>query len=192
MKNSPPETELGKPLAEVPAFGHTPKPLLAFIAAHDQALAIGINNRLPWRLPADLARFKQITLGHPIIMGRKTWESIGSKPLPGRPHIVVSRNAAYSLPNGVHLAGSFNQAFQKAAALNQGTVFLIGGGELFKECLPHADLLYITVVAVQTPGTDSFFPEYRQGGFTLKAREQHLPDDRNTLAYDFELWEKGG
>lgn len=130
--------------------------LSVIVAAADNDV-IGRDNQLPWRLPADLARFKALTLGKPIIMGRKTFESLG-RVLPGRPHVVISRQAL-TLPEQCHLASSLQDALTKARALtaDQGELMLIGGGELYAQGLPVADRLYLTRVHVSPEG-DTHFP----------------------------------
>ncbi len=123
--------------------------------------AIGKDNDLLWDLPEELARFRRITRGHPVIMGRKTWESIPDKhrPLPGRANFVVSRSETYEAL-GATLTESLEDALVQARAIpDNEEVFVIGGGTLYKEVLPYADRLYLTLVDDDAPG-DTFFPEY--------------------------------
>ncbi len=126
---------------------------LAIIAAMSQNRAIGKNGKLPWQLSPDLKHFKALTLGHPIIMGRKTFESIG-KPLPGRKNIVLSRNPAYA-PPGTCVASDLDAAL--ATDPESRCHFVIGGADLFAEALPRADWLYLTLISKDIPG-DVFFP----------------------------------
>ena len=119
--------------------------------------AIGKDNALLWHLPEDLKYFKQVTAGHAVIMGRKTWESLPEKfrPLPGRRNIVVTRNAAYTAP-GAELAASLEEALAQVS--DDAEPFVIGGAELYRQALPTAQRLYITEVAV-SPEADAFFPD---------------------------------
>lgn len=130
--------------------------ILSIIAALDKRHGIGRGGQLPWRIPSDLKRFKALTLGHHLIMGRKTYESIG-KPLPGRTNIVVTRKADYQ-PAGVVTANSIQDALDIALQNGEKEVFIIGGGEIFRQVLPIADRLYLTYVDVNG-NADVFFPE---------------------------------
>lgn len=117
---------------------------------------IGREGKLPWHLPEDLKRFKAITTGHAVVMGRKTWESIG-KPLPNRRNIVLTRDPAYPLPPGVERHGSLDEALAACRASGQEKVFVIGGASLFKEAYGRADGAFITWIDREVPG-DTFFP----------------------------------
>lgn len=136
---------------------------ISIIAAIGKERELGFRGKLLWHLPDDLRRFKRLTMGHPIIMGRKTWESLPTKfrPLPGRTNIVVTRQTGYKAP-GATVADSFEHA-RAAAARARGAeeVFVIGGGELYREALPLADRLYLTLVN-DTAEADTFFPSYEQ------------------------------
>lgn len=122
------------------------------IVARSSNLVIGNNNQLPWKISADLQFFKKVTMGYPIIMGRKTWESIG-RPLPGRRNVVVSRNPNY-LTKGAELASSLEAALTTLCEFER--VFVIGGQQLFSQALPSADQLYITEIEINVDG-DTFF-----------------------------------
>ena len=122
------------------------------IVARSSNYVIGKNNQLPWKISADLQFFKKVTLGYPIIMGRKTWESIG-RPLPGRRNIVVSRNSEYQA-NGAELVSSLDQALQSLGDFER--VFVIGGQQLFNQAFPLADQLFITEIKLEVEG-DTFF-----------------------------------
>lgn len=135
---------------------------------------IGRDNRLPWRLPADLAYFKRVTMGHPVIMGRKTWESIG-RALPGRKNIVVSRNADYSAPGAV-VVPSLAAAWEAAEGADEASV--IGGTSLFEEALPVADRIHLTEVDAEVEG-DTWFPPFDRGRWTEREIERHPRDDRH-------------
>lgn len=161
----------------------TRKPRLSLIAAVAANGVIGSDNALPWRLPEDLKRFKALTLGHPVIMGRKTYESIG-RPLPGRRNIVISRNTAY-MADGCETASSLEAAI---AACNGTTdeVFVIGGAQIYAEALPLAQRLYLTEICRAFQG-DARFPAIRRGGWAETAREKHRTDDG--LEYDFAVYD---
>ncbi len=136
---------------------------VAIIAAIGRNRALGLKGKLLWRLPDDMQRFKEITAGHPVIMGRKTWESIPSKfrPLPERTNIVVTRQAGYEAAGAI-VVGSLADARAAAArAPGADEIFVIGGGEIYTEALPTADRLYLTLVD-DAPEADSFFPPYEK------------------------------
>lgn len=141
---------------------------------------IGKDNGLPWHLPADLKRFKAITMGHPIIMGRKTYESIG-KPLPGRNNIVVTRNPDFAAA-GCTVVSSIDRALDAATGYDEA--FCIGGAELFKEILPRADKVYLTLID-ETFSGDVFFPELVEDEWIEVASEYHVPDEKNKFAYRY-------
>lgn len=159
-------------------------PRLALICALAQNRAIGLNNQLPWHLPNDLQFFKRTTLGKAIIMGRKTYESIG-KPLPGRRNIVITRQAHFA-PAGVVVAHSLEDALQQA---DTETAFVIGGGQLYAQALPLAQQLYLTQVHTQLDG-DTFFPEINLQHWQCLSQEHHPQDDRHAYAMDFQLWQR--
>jgi dihydrofolate reductase len=175
-------------------FAHmTPRPSpspVTLIVAIDAQRGIGIDNTLPWRLPEDLAHFKRLTSGHAIIMGRKTFDSIG-RPLPNRRNIVVTRNAEWR-HDGVEAAGSLEAALAlaRAPAPAQGPesapaapVFIIGGAQIFAEALPLADKLEMTVID-RTFNCDTFFPALDAGVWTETAREAYH-SDANGFDYAF-------
>jgi len=159
--------------------------MLTLIVAHDQNRLIGGGNSLLWHLPEDLKRFKALTSGHPILMGRKTFESIG-RPLPNRSNIVITRNEDWS-QEGVFTASSLEEAIGMASMMDSH-IFLIGGGELYAQGLPHADVLEITEVHGTYEG-DTWFPEYRND-FTEVGRESHPATVEQPLAHDFARWVK--
>lgn len=129
--------------------------MISLIVAHDENRVIGANNAMPWHLPGDLQYFKAQTMGKPMIMGRKTFESIG-RPLPGRRNIVITRNKLYEA-EGIELATSLEEALKLAGAVPE--IMVIGGEEIFTQALPLADRLYITQIAHQFEG-DTYFPAY--------------------------------
>lgn len=141
---------------------------LTIIVATDQQHGIGINNTLPWKLPEDLAHFKRLTTGHPIIMGRKTFESIG-RPLPGRRNIVVTRNAAWR-HDGVEAVASLEAA---VALLGETAGFIIGGAEIYRQSMSLANKLVITEIG-HTYACDAFFPSVDADTWQESAREAHV------------------
>jgi len=153
--------------------------MLFAIVAHDQNLLIGGGNNLLWHLPDDLKYFKDRTRGFPIIMGRKTFDSLG-RPLPGRRNMVVSRQANWSA-EGVEVFATLDLAL---AALQGSDGFIIGGGEIYRMALPLIDVLYVTEVHAAIEGGDTWFPNYSEG-FTETAREDHPADERHAYAYSF-------
>lgn len=149
--------------------------LVAAVAANG---IIGAAGQLPWRLPEDLQHFKHLTMGHPVIMGRRTWESIG-RPLPGRENIVVTRSAQLAAP-GCRVAHSLDEAL--AAAGSADAVFVIGGGDLYRAALPLAETLLLTEIRRDFPG-DAFFPAFDRAAFRETSREPQRAADG--LEFDF-------
>ena len=157
---------------------------LSIIAAVAAKNVIGRDNQLPWHLPADLKRFKQLTTGHHLIMGRRTFESVG-KPLPGRINVVVTRRADYAPPEGVAVARSVDEAISKAEAAGDGEIFIGGGTEIFNQTLHRADRMYITRVHAEPEG-DTFFPEFDDvNEWQLVEAEHFEADERNPYPYSF-------
>lgn len=158
------------------------RPLISIIAAMAANRVIGIDNRLPWRLPEDLQHFKRLTLGHHVIMGRKTWESLPGK-LPGRPHVVITRDPGYRA-EGALVAHSLEEAV--AAAGDDGEIFFIGGENLYRQALALADRIYLTEIQRDFEG-DARFPEFDRGAWRETARERH---ESNGLSYHFVTYDK--
>ncbi|MDT3670757.1 MAG: dihydrofolate reductase [Aromatoleum sp.] len=154
-------------------------PEIIFVVAVARNGVIGRENQLPWRLKADLAHFKATTLGHPILMGRKTWESLG-RPLPGRRNLVVTRNTAYPAP-GAEVFPDIDAALE---AVGTGKVYVIGGAELFRQLLDRVDVLVLTEVLADVSG-DVYFPTFDRGAFTEERRESHPADSENEYPVDF-------
>lgn len=139
------------------------------IAAIGKNRELGKGNNLLWCIPHDLARFKSITMGHPVIMGRKTFESIG-RPLPGRPNIIITRDKSFEA-EGCLVTHSIEDAFEEAKDLDDEEVFIIGGGEIYKQAMPYVDKLYLTLIHDEKE-SDVFFPDYSE--FTKETfREEH-------------------
>ncbi len=158
--------------------------LLTLIVARARNLTIGRDNTLPWRLPEDLAHFKRTTMGAPVIMGRKTWDSIG-RPLPGRRNIVVSRNPALVIA-GAEVAASLEDAQRLCVGVPE--VFLIGGAQLYAEALPSADRLVVTEIDTDVEG-DAFFPAIDPAQWIETSREAHH-SAANGFDYAFVTYER--
>ena len=157
-------------------------PRLTLIAAVAQNGVIGANNTIPWRLPEDLKRFKALTMGHPIIMGRKTWVSLG-RPLPGRRNIVISRNHDYAAP-GAEVVDSLAAAASICAS--ESEAFVIGGAEIYAQALPLADCLQLTEIARDFAG-DTRFPPVDRALWQESWREHHVGADFN---FDFVIYQR--
>jgi dihydrofolate reductase len=162
---------------------------VTLVAALARNRVIGRDNRLPWRLPADLRRFKALTLGRPVVMGRRTFESIRSAlggPLPGRQNIVVTRDAAYGAA-GCVIAGSLDAAL--AAVRDAEEVFVIGGEQLYRAALPIADRLQLTEIDADFDG-DAWFPEFAASEWRVASRESHAPSPEFAHPYAFVVYER--
>lgn len=157
------------------------------IAAMAQNRTIGINNTLPWRIPADLQHFKRLTLGHHILMGRKTFDSIG-KPLPQRTTVVITRNPDLQI-DGCVMANSLEAAI--AACAQEEAVFIVGGAEIYAQALPLAHTLYLTEVQ-QTVIGDAYFPEFKSDDWREVSREVLHQDSPQTLEYHFVCYQRAG
>ena len=160
-------------------------PRICLIAALAANRVIGKDDALPWRLPADLRRFKELTLGHAVVMGRKTYESIG-KPLPGRRNLVITRKRGYTAP-GCEVAHSLDDAV--AACRGAEQIFIIGGAELYREALPHAHSLEFTEIHAEFAG-DAMFPEFPKEEWRETGREIHRDKDGIPFRYDFVRYER--
>lgn len=161
---------------ETPVTG----PRLELVVAVARNGVIGRDNGLPWRLPADLAHFKRVTLGHPILMGRRTWDSIG-RPLPGRQNIVLTRDPAFRAA-GATVVHSLAAA--RAAAAGAERLMVIGGAELYRACLGEAELLHLTEVDADVDG-DARFPAWHREDWQEVWREAHPADERHAYPYSF-------
>lgn len=157
---------------------------ISMIAAMANDRIIGKNNQMPWHLPADFAWFKRCTMGKPIVMGRKTYDSIG-RPLPGRLNIVISRDAALSI-DGVTTVTCIEQAKQVAGSVDE--LMIIGGGSIYESCLPEADCLYLTFIQADIDG-DTQFPDWGEE-WTITHEEEHSKDEKNAYNMRFVCLEK--
>lgn len=154
--------------------------MISFVVAMAHHRVMGKNNAMPWHLPADLKHFKKITTGKPVIMGRKTFESIG-KALPNRRNIVITRNAEYIAP-GCDVVDSLQSAL--ALVSDQDEICIIGGAQIFQEALPMADRLYLTFIDLEVDG-DTFFPAWNPAEWKEVSREVFSPDSNNAYALEF-------
>ncbi|RUT79482.1 dihydrofolate reductase [Ancylomarina longa] len=154
--------------------------MVSIIVAASRNNVIGKDNQLIWRLSADLQRFKKLTTGHTIIMGRKTFESIG-KPLPNRNSIIITNQADYSVA-GCLVVHSLEEALEKSK--DQEEVFIIGGGSIYKTALSRVDKLYLTLVHHNFKG-DTYFPQLNTADWEISDRKDCFPDDKNEYAYSF-------
>lgn len=159
--------------------------ILSMIVAHADNRVIGKDNDMPWHLPADLAYFKKTTLGKPIIMGRKTYESIG-RPLPGRKNIVISRDKNYSA-EGIETVTSVEEALALVSEVEE--VMVIGGGAIYQHCLPAAQRLYITHIDADIDG-DTYFPDYDLKEWQLAASEVREADEKNIYKLNFCVYQR--
>jgi dihydrofolate reductase len=155
-------------------------PLVSLVVATDQRGAIGRAGGLPWHLPDDLRRFKALTFGKPVVMGRKTWDSIG-RPLPGRHNLVITRQAGLDLP-GATVVASLEEAL--AAAGDVPEVCVIGGAEVFRQALPQVDVVHLTRVHAQV-AADTYLPPLDAAAWEEVAREEHAADERHAHAFSF-------
>lgn len=166
----------------------TPPPLqtLSAVVAMSENRVIGKNNQLPWRLPADLKHFKTITSGSPIVMGRKTYESIG-RPLPNRTNIILTRNQHFHAP-GCLVVSSLNEALSLVPS-SAKEIFIIGGAEIYQQLLAHIQRIYLTIVHHEFEG-DAYFPELNMKEWHEIERIHHQQDQNNHYAYSFVILER--
>ncbi|MCA0988233.1 dihydrofolate reductase [Alkalihalobacillus algicola] len=160
--------------------------MISFLLAMDENRLIGKDNDLPWHLPADLKYFKKMTMNKSIVMGRKTFESIG-KPLPGRESYVITRRDL-TIDN-VTILHSIDQFLEMVEEDNEKEWFVIGGAEIYRQLLPYADRLYITEIHEEFQG-DAYFAELKEEDWVEKSRDQHTKDDKNSYDYDFVVYER--
>ena len=159
---------------------------ISIIVAAAQNRTIGRDGDLPWKLSSDLKRFKKLTMGHHIIMGRKTFESIG-RLLPGRTTVVITRQEAYTVPDGGLVAHSLDEAI--TLAKDDDEAFIIGGAQLYDAAFPRADRLYLTTVEAEVEG-DTHFPEWQADNWTVISDEQFPADERNDFSTRYRVLER--
>jgi dihydrofolate reductase len=154
------------------------RPAITLVVAMARNGVIGRDGALPWRLPDDLRRFKALTMGKPILMGRRTWESIG-RPLPGRSNLVMTRDPSFRAEGAIVV-----HSLDEALALAQDELMVIGGAEIYALAIPHADRVHLTAVAADVEG-DARLPAFDAGAWRETAREHHPADERHACAMDF-------
>ena len=166
------------------------KPRLVFVLAMSRNRVIGANGGLPWRMPSDLKRFKALTMGKPVIMGRKTWDSLPRKPLPGRPNIVVTRQAGYDAPGAI-VTGTLGEALRQARAAATDEIAVIGGAEIFNELLPFADRIYLSEIDVEMQG-DRFFPALPAEEWKETSHETHPRGEGDAAGFTLRVLDRFG
>ena len=164
---------------------------LSLVVAIAEDGAIGRGGTLPWHLPADLQFFKRTTMGKPVIMGRRTWESLNGKALKGRYNIVLSKTLS-DVPPGVHISTDLAGAISASETEGFREACVIGGAALFAEAMPLCKTLFITRVHTTIPDADTFFPTMDLSGWKLAWEERHEADEKNEHAYTFQRWERQG
>jgi dihydrofolate reductase len=162
--------------------------IVSAIVATDKNNVIGKNNDIPWYLSADLKYFKKTTLNHHIIMGRKSYESIG-RPLPRRTNIIVTRNPFFIVSNCI-VVNSIQEALQIAVDNGETEAFIIGGGEIYKQSMHLWDRIYLTAVDLEVEGGEVFFPELSEEDWQLISEEPHAADEKNDHDYTFKVLER--
>ena len=160
--------------------------IISLIVAMDERRGIGWKGRVPWRLSSDLKRFRNLTMGHHIIVGRKTFESIG-KPLPGRKTIIVTRNPEFRA-QGCFVVRSLEEAIDLARSRGETEAFICGGAQIYAETIARAERFYLTVVHAQVE-SDTLFPEWDESAWTEKHSSHHEADDKDEYASTFALLE---
>lgn len=160
--------------------------MISLLVALDKNRLIGRNNDLPWRLPADLAYFKRVTMGHTIIMGRKTYDSIG-KPLPGRHNVIMTRNKDFHV-EGCTVIHTVDDILAMKESSNE-ELFVIGGAEIFEMVLPFTDRLYLTEIDEEFEG-DTYFPTINEEEWQIVSKEKGIKDEKNPYDYFFVVYEK--
>ena len=158
---------------------------ISLVVAAARNNVIGSEGELPWHLPDDLRHFKRLTTGKPVIMGRRTFESIG-RPLPNRRNIVMTRQAGYAA-QGCEVVSSVNEALDLVRGADE--VMIIGGGQVYRDFLPHADRIYLTRVLADVEG-DTYFPEIDETGWQLVTTEHHAADEKHAYAFDLAAFER--
>ncbi|ARK31945.1 dihydrofolate reductase [Halalkalibacter krulwichiae] len=159
--------------------------MISFIVAMDRNRAIGVNNQLPWHLPADLAFFKRVTTGHTIVMGRKTYESIG-RPLPKRRNVVLTQNKDFRV-EGCDVVTNVNEVLHLSK--QEDECFIIGGTQIFSLFWEHVDRLYVTYIDEEFEG-DTFFPEIEKEKWELVSVTEGIVDEKNRYPHEFRVYER--
>ncbi|SJZ44116.1 dihydrofolate reductase [Sediminibacterium ginsengisoli] len=162
--------------------------LISLVVAAAENNAIGKDNRLLWKLPNDMRFFKSTTWAMPVVMGRKTFESLSGKPLQGRLNIVITRQQDFQA-EGIVVVHSLEAAISEAEKADYKEVYVIGGGEIYKASLPQADKVYLTKVHTQIDG-DTFFPELDPVEWKLASEHRYEADEKHAYAYSFQVWDR--
>jgi dihydrofolate reductase len=162
--------------------------IVSLIAAASENNVIGKDNWMPWDLPAELAYFRAVTKGKPVIMGRKTYDSVG-RPMPGRHNIVISRNADLKI-EGVDVVSSMEEALEVVKKDNADETFVTGGEHIYKLAMPYANRIYLTRVHTTIEGGEAFFPEFDESEWSLVKSEKHEPDAENKIPYTIMVFER--
>jgi len=161
---------------------------ISSIVAVSNNNAIGINNDLPWKMPADLKYFKEKTLGHYVLMGRKSFESVG-RPLPGRTNIVVTRNKDFYYSN-IIIVNSITDGIRKAVEAHQEELFILGGSNIYFQTIDLWDKLYLTKIDTEVSKATAFFPEISSPDWKLISEDKHQADEKNPYNYNFCVYER--
>ena len=161
---------------------------ISLVVAASENNVIGKNNQLLWHLPKDMKFFKNVTWAMPVVMGRKTFESMGSKPLSGRKNIVITRKAGWKAEN-VAVVNSVDAAVALADELNYKEIFIIGGGEIYMIAYGRANKIYMTRVRAELEG-DTYFPVIEKNDWTLTSKVDNPADEKHAYAFSFQLWER--
>jgi dihydrofolate reductase len=162
--------------------------IISFVVAASENNVIGKHNQLAWHLPKDMKFFKNVTWGMPVVMGRKTFESMGSKPLSGRKNIVITRQPGWNA-DGVSVVNSVDASVALANEMNYKEVFIIGGGEIFMLAFEKANRIYITRVHAEIEG-DTYFPVIEKNDWKLVSNTDNPADDKHAYAFSFQTWER--
>lgn len=160
---------------------------IALIAAISQNRVLGKDNELVWHLPKDMRFFKTKTMGYPVVMGRKTFESFGSA-LPGRTNIIITRNPGYRAEDAITVT-SLEAGLAEAARYNADTIFIAGGAEIYRQALALADTMYLTHIHAEVEG-DAFFPEFPETEWQVVAKESVPADEKHAYPFDFVTWKR--
>ena len=168
-----------------PKWEYSTGMILSCVIAFGKNRGLGFGNKLPWHLPDDLKNFKNITRGHTVIMGRKTYDSMG-RLLPERKNIIITRDQSYEVP-GATVVHSIEEAIEECR--NEKEAFVIGGGEILKLALPYLDRMYLTHVEAEVPA-DSFFPEFNLSEWKVVSEEFHPKDERHLYDFTFKTYDR--
>ena len=160
---------------------------ISLVAAMDANRVIGADNDMPWHLPADMKRFRSVTLGKPVVMGRRTYESIGT-PLPQRENIILTRDTSFAAP-GCLVFQELTAVFKTFAERDVDELMIIGGGEVYAQAMPQAGHLYLTRIDAELNG-DTWFPEFDERKWIKVSEETHHRDERNAYNLTFEHWQR--